>query len=343
MTAPQHGMQGGQPYPQHQQSTPAGPHWHQAPQGGHQPPTPGGYPVPPGHPGAPSPGGYPPPGGHQGGPGHHQGYGGQAGAFTAAGGPSARNPAEAAARAAQRTGLGTLVKVEFRKLTGTRSDRILLVLGPLVLLWLTVGFTISYNDTRSAADQITPLTWGTRFTCVVVHAAVIKLVAGEWQHRSAQPTLLVQPSRGRYFLAQSIVVLLLWLVCAVLQITAFLVTSPIAVPGHGNGYLLDQRYGWVIGVGLLGSLLTISVALVVAMLLPNAAGALAVYCVVVPALMIFIGLTPEVVVWLDPLTPAMSLATLSSVPGPGPVVVSLVLWLGLLVLAGFRVARRDVS
>ncbi len=38
-----------------------------------------------------------------------------------------------------------------------------------------------------------------------------------------------------------------------------------------------------------------------------------------------------------------ALATLAAVEGPGPVVVSLVLWAGLLALAGILVARRDMA
>ena len=42
-------------------------------------------------------------------------------------------------------------------------------------------------------------------------------------------------------------------------------------------------------------------------------------------------------------TATAALATLADVEGPGPVIVSLLLWAGLLGLAGYRVARRDMA
>ncbi|MGI5129039.1 hypothetical protein ACQEVB_19700 [Pseudonocardia sp. CA-107938] len=249
-------------------------------------------------------------------------------------------------QALKRTGFGTLVLVELRKLTGTMSDRILLALAPIVLVGVTllIHNAVKYaSDYAAAKDQITPSFYGVRVGALLFHAALIKLVAGEWQHRSAQPTLLAQPSRARYFLAQGSVVLLVWLVTAVLQTATTLIVAPGAVTGVGAGYLLSYRIGWVVGVCVLGSLLTLIVALTVAMLVPNAAGALAIYFVTVPVMLTISGLAPKVFVWLDPLTPTATLATLSAIPGPGPVIVALLLWAGLLALAGFRVARRDVA
>jgi len=249
-------------------------------------------------------------------------------------------------QALSRTPFPTLVLVELRKLTGTLSDRILLAIAPIVLVGVTllIHNAAKYaSDYGSARDQIAPSFYGVRIGALLFHAALIKLIAGEWQHRSAQPTLLVQPSRTRYFLAQGTVVLLVWLVTAVLQTAASLVVAPGAIAGTGAGYLLGHRIGWLVGVCVLGSLLTLLVALAVAMLVPNAAGALAIYFVTVPVMMTISGLAPQVFVWLDPLTPTASLATLSAVQGPGPVLVALLLWAGLLGLAGYRVARRDVA
>ena len=65
--------------------------------------------------------------------------------------------------------------------------------------------------------------------------------------------------------------------------------------------------------------------------------------VTVPVMMTISGMAPKVFVWLDPLTPVSSLATLAPVDGPGPVIVSLVLWAAVLGVAGYQVARRDVA
>jgi hypothetical protein len=79
------------------------------------------------------------------------------------------------------------------------------------------------------------------------------------------------------------------------------------------------------------------------MLVPNAAGALAIYFATVPVMLTISGLAPQVFAWVDPSTATAALATLAPVEGPGPVVVSLLLWAGLLGLAGYRVARRDLA
>ena len=258
-------------------------------------------------------------------------------------GPAVGGPFAAASR---RTPFRTLVLVELRKLTGTLSDRILLALAPIVLVGITVltHTATDYASTyASAAGQISPTFYTVRVGHVLLHAVLIKLIAGEWQHRSAQPTLLTQPSRARYFLAQATVVLMVWLLAAALQLVTTLLVAPGAVTGVGATYILGYRTGWVIGVCVLGSLLTILVALTVAMLVPNAAGALAIYFSTVPVMLTVSGLAPKVFTWVDPSTPTAALATLAPVEGPGPVVVSLVLWAGLLGIAGFRVARRDLA
>ncbi|MFC4947646.1 hypothetical protein [Pseudonocardia sp. GCM10023141] len=248
--------------------------------------------------------------------------------------------------ASRRTGFPTLVLVELRKLTGTLSDRILLILAPLVVIGITVLVQTGSkyaSSHASAADQISPTFYAVRAGHVLFHAALIKLIAGEWQHRSAQSTLLAQPSRRRYFLAQGAVVLVLWFLGAALQILITFLIAPGATTGVGATYLLGYRVGWVIGVSVLGTLLTILVALTVAMLVPNAAGALAVYGISVPVMMTISGLAPQVFTWLDPSTPTAALATLAPIGGPAPVIVSLLLWAALLALAGYRVSRRDLA
>ena len=258
-------------------------------------------------------------------------------------GPASGGPFAAASR---RIPFPTLVLVELRKLTGTLSDRILLALAPVVLIGITVLIhkATDYASTYASAEgQISPTFYTVRVGHLLLHAVLIKLIAGEWQHRSAQPTLLVQPSRRRYFLAQATVVLMMWALAAVLQLATTLLVAPAAVTGVGATYLLGYRIGWVVGVCVLGSLLTILVALTVAMLVPNAAGALAIYFATVPVMLTISGLAPNVFAWVDPSSATAALATVAPVEGPGPVIVSLVLWAGLLGLAGYRVARRDLA
>lgn len=245
-------------------------------------------------------------------------------------------------RAEQRTSFLTQVRVEFRKLAGTTSDRVLLIIGPLVLIGFTIWLPFTGMGLETAKDQIGPAVWAVRMAAVVLHAVLIKLIAGEWQHRSAQPTLLVQPSRARYFLAQATVVLTVWVAIAAIQIAITFIIMPIAVAPEA-GYLLDYRPGWVIGVILVGSFLTIMTALIVSMLVPNAAGALAVYFGAVPAMLILSGVASTIFIWLDPLAPMMTLATWSDVHNIGPAISSLAIWGALLGAAIWRVSRRDLA
>jgi hypothetical protein len=209
-----------------------------------------------------------------------------------------------------------------------------------VLIHTASDYADSY---ASAAGQISPTFYTVRVGHLLLHAVLIKLIAGEWQHRSAQPTLLAQPSRARYFLAQATVVLMLWLLAAALQLATTLLVAPGAVTGAGATYLLGYRTGWVVGVCVLGSLLTILVALTVAMLVPNAAGALAIYFATVPVMLTISGLAPRVFAWVDPSTATAAMGTLAPVEGPAPVIVSLLLWAALLGLACYRVSRRDLA
>jgi hypothetical protein len=95
-------------------------------------------------------------------------------------------------------------------------------------------------------------------------------------------------------------------------------------------------------VCVLGSLLTILVALTVAMLVPNAAGALAIYFATVPVMLTIGGLAPQVFAWVDPSTATAALATLAAVDGPAPVIVSLMLWAALLGLVQRRISPSRV-
>lgn len=250
------------------------------------------------------------------------------------------------ARAERATPFHHLVLVELRKLTGTRSDRVLLVIGTIVLLSfvpLIAANAESASTFASAKRQLFVTVVALRLGHSIVHGALIKLVAGEWQHRGVQPTLLAQPSRVRYFLSQTTVVVLLWLYCATLQVASSVIAVPVLAYNSGTLNLLSYRVGWVIGVCFLGSLLTLVVALTVAMLVPNAAGALAIYYVTVPLTMLLDGLAPSMFGWIDPLVPMLSLADAAPVAGTFPPILSLLLWVGLLVFAGHRVMRRDVS
>lgn len=236
----------------------------------------------------------------------------------------------------------TLVRVELRKLVGTLSDRILLVIGPIALIGVTFLILRATGFDPTAFGQIETTTTTLRMAAVIVHVILIKLIAGEWQYRSVQSTLLVQPSRARYMLAQATVALFAWLFCAVVQICLTFLVVPGAVVNYDNVYLLGYRPGWVIVTCLLGAFLMVLAAFTVALLLPNAAGALAVYLVLALGLVLAGQLTPFVG-WIDPSEPMLALAGTGRASGVTPVLVSLMLWIALLAAGVIRNWRRDAA
>ncbi|MET9227519.1 hypothetical protein [Lentzea sp. NPDC003310] len=246
-----------------------------------------------------------------------------------------------AARAAQRSPFWRLVAVELRKLVGTRSDKIVLAFAPVFLVGLMVLFTLPQTKLPSAGDQIGPLLLVVQLGLLLVFATVIKLVAGEWQYKSVQPTLLVQPSRMRYFLAQGTVLLVVWLVCTLISFALFPALMKIAADGIHHNYLLGLRLGWVLGVTMLATALVLLTALVVSLLVPNTGGALTVFFVVVPILMVARLSLPEVFGLIYPLEAAWHLAGLGT--GWAQTICSLVVWLALLGISLVRLQRRDAG
>ncbi|RJQ71906.1 hypothetical protein D5S17_26975 [Pseudonocardiaceae bacterium YIM PH 21723] len=244
-------------------------------------------------------------------------------------------------RASARTGFGNLVLVEFRKLFGTLSDRLTLLLAPVMLIGVMYLFSRT-GKMESAAKQMFPLLISIQFGLLLTFVAVIKLVAGEWHYKSAQPTLLMQPSRMRYLSAQTVVVLSVWLVSALLTFLIYPVFIRMQADRERFGFLLDIRPGWVLGVTLAGTALVLISALIVAMHLPNPTAALVVFFVVVPLLMVARSAAPAVFGVIYPLEPAYLLA---GQPDAGTVqaIVSGLLWLSLLVWGAIRIQRRDAG
>lgn len=258
------------------------------------------------------------------------------------GAPQAAPPGWVSA-AQRRAGFLTILRAELRKLVATRSDKILVVVGPiaLVLFSMLPILTAGYDGTMR--EEIASTIYALCFAPVVVHAILIKLIAGEWQYRSAQPTLLVQPSRVRYLLAQLVVAMFVWLICSVVQIAATFVLTKIAVEQQDFVSLIPYRAGWAIGICVLGALLMTLLALATALLVPNAAGALAVYPVVAFTLMMMAGWLPEVLAWIDPVSAAVALTGQLPMDPVGPVITGAGLLLALLGFGVFLQLRRDAA
>ncbi|MFI6099238.1 hypothetical protein ACIA8G_27105 [Lentzea sp. NPDC051213] len=273
--------------------------------------------------------GYPPQTVHPGQPVQHHNH------------PPAVVNAPWAARAAQGSPFWRLVAVELRKLVGTRSDKLVLAFSPIFLIGLMMLFTLPQTNLSSAGKQISPLLIVVQLGLLLVFSTVIKLVAGEWQYKSVQPTLLVQPSRMRYFLAQGTVLAGVWLVCSLFTFIAFPILIKTAANGNNQNYLLGMRPGWVLGVTMLATALVLLTALIVSLLVPNTGGSLTVFFIVVPMLAVARLSLPEVFGLIYPLEPAWHLAGQGT--GWVQTISASLLWLTLLGIALLRLQRRDAG
>jgi len=235
-----------------------------------------------------------------------------------------------------------LIGVELRRLADTSSSRLLLVTGPLlIVLFNLLAFTVRQTDTL--VSQIGPTVVAIELGQMIVHATLIKTITGEWIYRGIQSTLLIQPSRNRYMLAQATTAGLLWLGCCALQLAATLLISPLAAAHSGVPYLLGDRIGWVIQICTLGSLLGMLAALAVSLLLLNPSAALAAYFLAVPTLAVLASLVPRLFAWISPLTPLSELATLDTFAVPAPAASAFVFWIALLTAGWYRVKTADIG
>lgn len=250
-------------------------------------------------------------------------------------------PGPWAASAARRSPFWRLVVVEARKLVGTRSDKLVLAFSPIFLVGLMMLFTLTQSNLASAGKQIGPLLIVVQLGLLLVFSTVIKLVAGEWQYKSVQPTLLVQPSRMRYFPAQGTVLAGVWLVCTLFTFIPIPILIKTTAHGNNHNYLLGMRLGWVLGVTMLATALVLLTALIVSLLVPNAGGALTVFFIVVPMLAVARLSLPEVFGLIYPLEPAWHLAGLGT--GWAQTISATVVWLALLGFSLFRLQRRDAG
>jgi hypothetical protein len=236
-----------------------------------------------------------------------------------------------------------LVRAEFRKFSGTLSDRILLVVGPLVLIGFSVLLAIVASFSGTWAGQINPLLQSLIYGPLAINAALVKLIAGEWQYRSAQPALLVQPSRLRYLLAQSTVALFVWIFTAVVATGLYSLLAPRTIQNADTQSLLALRPGLLIASGIVASLIAVLWALVIALLVPNAAGALAIYLISVPVLLVVQGLLPKVVSWFDPFRIPMAVAATDSTLASASTFTAAAVLVVLLVLAALLYGRREAA
>ncbi|APU17347.1 MULTISPECIES: collagen-like protein [Actinoalloteichus] len=246
-----------------------------------------------------------------------------------------------ATRAAKRTGFHTLVRVELRKLVGTRSDRIVLLLAPVLFFGVIAGIVAVDPSMPAVFEQMLPFYVAAQIGQLLLHAALIKLVAGEWQYKSVQPTLLMQPSRLRYLLAQGSVLGLVWLVTTVVSFAAYPLIVEAATTSAHFGYLLGHRLPWVLAVIAVALFQALLASLAIALLVPNTAGALVAYFLLMPTLTVAQAALPDVFGWFAPLELSRYLITPDADVVPG--VVSGVVWLSLFAIGVIQLTQRDAG
>ncbi|AOS65473.1 hypothetical protein [Actinoalloteichus hymeniacidonis] len=244
-------------------------------------------------------------------------------------------------RAGRRIGFGTMVLVELRKLTGTRSDRLVLALAPVLFFGLVVAGALLSERMASAYDQMYPFYLSAQIGVLLFHAALIKLVAGEWQYKSVQTTLLVQPSRLRYLLAQGSVLGLVWLIASLVTIVGYPPIIDASTEANHYSYLLGHRLGWVVLVVVVALALGMLASLSIALLIPNTVGALVVYFLLMPALAMAHGIFPDLIGFIAPLELARYLISPDADLVPG--IASGLLWTTLFVVGVMKLTKRDAG
>jgi hypothetical protein len=234
-----------------------------------------------------------------------------------------------------------LVVVEFRKLTATLSDRLLLALSPLALGLATWYVT---TDTTSAPTTAAFQVFGLIVACQVgpipVYTVVLKTFSGEWHYRSVQLTLLLQPRRTRYAAAQLVTVIVLWLIMGLIQFGLFFWLKRASLSTQPFQDYLGARPLWVLAVGLLASALSLLFLLCIAFLLRNPTAAVTTY-LLLSGLYLFRATStpPPFLPYVDPWQPANLLTGLTVDPLPS--ITSGALLLGAVVTGLVVVARRD--
>ncbi|WP_255638568.1 hypothetical protein [Amycolatopsis sp. DSM 110486] len=243
--------------------------------------------------------------------------------------------------AAKRASFGAVVGVELRKFAATPADKILLIAGPIAVVLLSILFMVDPFNPVTMRKQLGTVVTTIRLAAILVDVALVKLIASEWHYRSAQPTLLAQPSRLRYVLAQGAIAAGAWVLVAGLHILMTFTYFAGVLDDHDAENLLTIRVGTTIGVCLLGSFLMTLLAVSIAWLIPNTAGAIAAYCLI-SILFVIVQANQDFAGWVDPVEPARQLGGLST-HGPIALATSLVLWLGVTALGVTRAARREAA
>lgn len=213
-------------------------------------------------------------------------------------------------RGAAKTAFARLVIVELRKLAGTMTDRLLLLLAPIVLVaaaWF--GTTINAGYSTSAATEVIGIVLAAHVGLLPLFTTVLKTFSGEWHYRSIQLSLLLQPNRSRYAAAQLVSVLLLWLLAALVLFAVYYPLKSSMMAGTDFPDFVGPRPLWVLGISLLASGLGLLFVLAITFLIANPTAAVTIYLLLAGAFGYrYWPDRPELMTYVDPWQPASLLA-----------------------------------
>ncbi|ATY15734.1 hypothetical protein CU254_39110 [Amycolatopsis sp. AA4] len=245
------------------------------------------------------------------------------------------------APAQRRASFGTVVGVELRKMTATVADKILVLSAPLLLVMLSLLFLQGGLRDYTLDKQLLPVFLTIRLGAVLMNVVLVKLIAAEWHYRSAQPTLLAQPSRLRYVLAQATIAFGVWLVTSGLNLLMTFTYYRSRLDAYDTQFLLEARPGAMVATILLGGFCMTLFAVTIGWLIPNTAGAITAY-VLLSLLFVFLQSGIDYAGWVDPAEPARQLAGIAK-HGPVALATSLAVWIGLAGVAIWRAGTREAA
>jgi ABC-2 type transport system permease protein len=147
-----------------------------------------------------------------------------------------------------RPSLTTLVHVELRKMTDTRSGRWLLAIIALLLVAIPVIYALTGPDgekTYTDFFQVCQFATG-----VLLPVLGILLVTSEWSQRTALTTFTLVPDRTRVILAKAVAVVLICLAAIVVTLVAAALGTALA----------GSDGEWTFGADVLGEVVAIQLA-----------------------------------------------------------------------------------
>lgn len=257
-------------------------------------------------------------------------------------GPALQPNEPSPAMPVRRIGLGTMFRIEFRKLVDTPAGKLLLaaILG-------IVGVICAWLILRQDGEQVIFADFGrAQVQAVGLLAPVIGLMAmtAEWTQRTALTTFTLTPRRGLVLTAKLLASLVLTIATIAVSLLLTAGSAWLAGQLHGGGVSFAGAGDVVRSTLIIGALTTV-MASAFGALVAQTAIAVAVYFVAPTAYsMISQALFPQVADWFDVFATFDRLS--GSNPGAdlGQTLVSLGLWVVLPAIVGFTWAmRREVK